>query len=267
MKIQFPVALLWVAFAAAPAVVASETTHSPAPVPAPQPAFKIGSGFDYSSGDYGFTQKTEVLSIPLNLAYEQDRWAFRATFPYIRIKGPATVGAGLDPIAAPGRPVSQQESGFGDTVLSGTYHAHPAPGELNVDFTGRVKFGTADKDKGLGTGETDFYAQTDLYQVFGNVIPFVSLGYRFLGSNATYPLKDGFYFSAGTSFRLSPATVVGAAYDWRSKIIAGAQDASDGIVFVSTNATDHWNILGYLLKGFNDAAPDYGIGGAATYKF
>jgi len=267
MKITHPIAVLCAAWLAASAGFASETTNSPANLPAPQPAFKVGVGFDYSSGDYGFTQKTEVLSIPLNLAYEQDRWAFRATFPYIRIKGPATVVAGLDPIAAPVRPVSRQESGFGDVVASATYHANPTPGELNVDFSGRVKFGTADKDRGLGTGETDFYAQTDLYQVFGDVIPFVSLGYRFLGSNATFPLKDGPYFSAGTSFRLSPTSVVGAAYDWRSRIIDGAKNASDAIVFVSTNPNDRWNLLGYLLAGFNDAAPDYGLGGAATYKF
>ena len=53
----------------------------------------------------------------------------------------------------------------------------------------------------------------------------------------------------------------------RSRIIDGAKNASDAIVFVSTNPNDRWNLLGYLLAGFNDAAPDYGLGGAATYKF
>jgi len=27
------------------------------------------------------------------------------------------------------------------------------------------------------------------------------------------------------------------------------------------------NFLGYVIKGFNDASPDYGLGGLATYKF
>jgi len=235
--------------------------------PAPEPAIKVGTGFDFSSGSYGLSQRTDVLSVPVNLSVEQERWIVRATFPYISIKGPATVIAGVEPVAVPQRPVNRQESGFGDATLSGTFHANPTPGELNVDLTGRVKFGTADKDKGLGTGETDFYAQADFYKAIGNVIPFVTMGYRFLGSNATYPLKDGYYFSAGSSFRVSPTVVVGAAYDWRSRIVAGAANGSDALVFASANVTPQWNLLGYLLGGFNNASPDYGVGGAITYKF
>jgi len=130
-----------------------------------------------------------------------------------------------------------------------------------------VKFGTADEDKGLGTGETDYYGQIDLYQNFGTITPFGTVGYRVLGTNATFQLKDGMYASAGAAFRVSPKTVVGAAYDWRSRIIEGAQNGTDAIAFVSTNPNDRWNVLGYLLTGFNDASPDYGVGGLATYKF
>lgn len=230
---------------------------------------KLGTGYDYSRGDYGFTQETEVSLVPLNLTVDKDRWDFKASLPYITIKGPASVvtGSGGAASGAPPRPTSQSESGLGDLTLSATYHARPVPGELNIDFTGRVKLGTADEDKGLGTGETDYYAQIDLYQNFGVITPFANFGYRVLGSNATFPLKDGFYATAGAAFRVSPKTVVGAAYDWRSRIIAGAENGTDAIAFISTNPNDRWNALAYLLKGFNDASPDFGIGGALTYKF
>jgi hypothetical protein len=242
------------------------------PVPPPT-TLKLGAGFDYSSGDYGFSQKTEVYSVPVNFAYESRDWAFRATLPFLTIKGPATIVAGSaaeTPAAgtgAPGRPTTKSQSGLGDALVSATYHANPTPGELNIDLTGRFKLPTADEDKGLGTGETDFYAQADLYQSFGNITPFASLGYRFLGSNATYPLKDGLYASGGVSYRTNSTTVIGGALDWRSKIIAGAPDATDALVFLSTNPSDRWNLLGYGLVGFNDAAPDFGFGALATYKF
>jgi hypothetical protein len=230
---------------------------------------KLGSGFDYSTGDYGFTQSTEVFSVPVNLSLDKDRWAFKASLPYITIKGPASVVTGVGGAAsgAPPRPTSQTEAGVGDVMVSATYHARPVPGELNIDFTGRVKIGTADEDKGLGTGETDYYAQIDLYQNLGVITPFGSVGYRVLGRNATFPLKDGFYATAGAAFRLTDKTVVGAAYDWRSRIIDGAENGTDALAFVSTNPNDRWNILGYVLTGFNDASPDYGVGGALTYKF
>jgi hypothetical protein len=229
---------------------------------------KLGVGFDYSSGDYGFTQSTEVFLVPVNLSLDKDRWSFKASLPYITIKGPASVVTGSGATSgAPARPTTQSESGVGDAMVSATYHARPVPGELNVDVTGRVKLGTADEGKGLGTGETDYYAQIDLYQNFGTITPFGSFGYRMLGTNAAFPLKDGLYASAGAAFKLSTKVVAGAAYDWRSRIIAGAPDGTDAIAFVSLNATDDWNVLGYVLKGFNEASPDYGIGGLVTYKF
>lgn len=252
----------------APSLFAQSTSSSaPTPVAAPAP-LKLGVGFDYSSGGYGFSQKTEVFSVPVNLSYEPQHWMFKATIPYITIKGPASVVAGGGATAGvPGRPTTNSESGLGDVMLSATYHARPVPGELNIDFTGKVKFGTADEGKGLGTGETDYYAQIDLYQNFGAISPFGNVGYRFLGSNATFPLKDGAYATAGAAFRASPKTVVGAAYDWRSRVIEGAPNGTDAIAFVSTTPTDQWNFLGYVIAGFNDASPDYGFGGAATYKF
>jgi len=230
---------------------------------------KLGVGFDYSSGDYGFTQSTEVFSVPLNLSLDKDRWAFKATLPYITIKGPASIvtGTGGATSGAPARPTTSSESGMGDATLAATYHARPVPGELNIDFTGRVKFPTANEARGLGTGETDYYGQMDLYQNFGTITPFGTVGYRILGSNTMFPLKDGFYASAGAAFRVSSTTVVGAAYDWRSRIIDGARNGTDAIAFIATNPNDRWNLLAYALKGFNDASPDYGVGGLATYKF
>jgi hypothetical protein len=247
----------------AAALVAAENAVQTTPA-----VIKLGIGYDYSKGDYGFTQDTEVSSIPVNLSYDQDRWAFKATLPYITIKGPATVVTGSGAASgAPPRPTTNSESGFGDIMLSGTYHARPVPGELNVDLTGRVKFGTADVDKGLGTGKTDYYAQIDLYQNFGVLTPFGNVGYRVLGRSDEFPLKDGFYATVGSAVRISSTTVGGVAFDWRSKIVSGAQDGTDGLAFISTNPNAQWNLLAYVLKGFNDASPNIGVGGSATYKF
>jgi hypothetical protein len=267
MKITLTSVLFCLTLGGTSAVFAAESATTP--VTTPSPTTKLGVGFDYSSGKYGFTDATEVFSIPANLSYEQGPWMFKATVPYITIKGPASVvvGAGAIGGGQPGRPTKSSESGLGDVVIAGTYHARPVPGELNIDFTGRVKFGTADDAKGLGTGLTDYYAQVDLYQNFGVITPFANIGYRILGSNAAFPLKDGLYATAGAAYRLSDKTVVGAAYDWRSRIIEGAQNGTDALAFVSTTPNESWNFLAYALAGFNDASPDYGLGGLATYKF
>lgn len=232
------------------------------------PVIKTGLGIDYSRGDYGFASDTEVLSTSANFSAETPRWVLRAAIPYVTVKGPANVVSGSGPVfAAPARPTRSYQGGLGDILASATFHAKPSADELNVDLTGRVKFGTADEAKGLGTGETDFFAQTDFYRRFGKITPFATLGYQFLGDTAAYVLEDGPYATVGSTFRVAEATVLGAAFDWRSRLVQNGKDASDTLLFVSHNPNDRWNVMGYVLKGFTDASPDLGIGGMFTYRF
>lgn len=244
--------------------------HAETPSPAAEvtaPVIKLGTGFTYITGDYGFTQTTDLWSVPVNLSYDVERWSLKAAFSYLTIKGPANVATGSSPTGGAPRPTSATESGIGDTSLSATYHANPVPGELNVDFTARVKLPTADEDKGLGSGETDYYVQTDVSQTFGKITTFATLGYRFMGRNAASPLKDGVFATAGAAVRVNDKTIVGAAYDWQSRILSGAQAGSNLIGFVARNPNDRWSLLAYVIAGLNDASPDLGIGGLVTYKF
>lgn len=248
---------------ALPSRLAAQTT-----VEEPATIFKAGIGFDYSKGDYGFTGDTEVFSSSLNVTAENSEWLLRAVIPYVSVKGPASIVGGAGPVfAAPARPTRSYQRGLGDIVTSATYHAHPSADGLNVDLTGRVKFPTSDEAKGLGTGETDFYAQTELYRRYGNITPFLTVGYRFMGDSPLYQLEDGAYASAGSMFRTGESTSVGASLEWRSRIVVGGEDAFEGAFFVTHNPNDRWNLIGYVLKGFSDASPDIGLGGLISYRF
>lgn len=254
-------------FACSSAGVTAAETATPVET-TPPAVVKLAVGLDYSTGDYGFTQDTEVWSSPTSLSYEKGRWALKGTVPFLSITGPATIVSGTGPAAgAPPRPTTKTERGLGDAMLAATYHARPVPGELNIDLNGRVKFPTADEDRGLGTGEMDYYTQVDLYQNFGAITPFATVGYRFLGSSASFTLNDGLYATAGAAYLLSPKTVIGAAYDWRSRIIDGAEHGTDALAFISTSPTKQLSLLAYGIFGFNDASPNLGIGGLVTYKF
>ena len=244
--------------------------HAATPEPATEvgpPVIKLATGFTYITGGYGFSQTTDLWSVPVNLSYDVERWSLKAAFSYLTIKGPANVATGSSPAGGAPRPTAATESGIGDTSLSATYHANPVPGELNVDFTARVKLPTADESKGLGSGETDYYVQTDVSQTFGKITTFATLGYRFMGSNAASPLKDGMFATAGAAVRANDQTILGAAYDWQSRILPGAEAGSNLIGFVARNPNDRWSLLAYVIAGLNDASPDLGIGGLATYKF
>ncbi|MGH8770313.1 MAG: hypothetical protein ACREV2_03910, partial [Burkholderiales bacterium] len=48
----------------------------------------LGTGIDYSSGDYGADVDTDILYVPLTFKYDTERWFYRLTVPYLRIRGP-----------------------------------------------------------------------------------------------------------------------------------------------------------------------------------
>src|SRR5688572_5284211 len=126
----------------------------------------LGVGFNYSEGDYGTSQTTTIMSIPVTARYELDRWSLKLTVPWIRVSGPAAVIPGVGQVSntnpqgrgrgqggggAAAATTTGTESGLGDIVASATYTAYyDKAAKLGVDVTGKIKFGTADSDKGLG---------------------------------------------------------------------------------------------------------------------
>src|SRR5215471_16743727 len=126
----------------------------------------LGVGFDYSSGTYGESQSTDILYIPVIGKYEIEDWSFKLTVPYISVRGPGNVIPGLGEVNRTPATVTTQ-SGLGDIVAAATYILYAgdasAPG---WDLTGKIKFGTADANKGLGTGENDYSVQVDVYKTF-----------------------------------------------------------------------------------------------------
>jgi hypothetical protein len=299
----FTIGLITLSSAVIAQTTSQPTTTEPLPAPLPEPAptepvstIQLGAGFDYSRGDYGFSEDTEVFSVPLLLTYTTSKWIFRGSVPYIRIDGPAdavgtsggTGGAsgggvgglgGLVPglpgsnsggsrsATNPARPSSSSESGMGDVVLGATRMLGPILGPVQVDVTARVKLPTADEDKGLGTGETDYYAQTDFYYVGERFIPFATLGYRFMSDSDRYELKDGAYVSIGSAYRLNETTRSGVSLDWRQRLVDGGDDATEASVFVAHDLSTDLNLTLYALTGFTEASPDFGMGGSVNYRF
>lgn len=249
------------------ALRAQESSANPPPAVTAEPnPWRIDALANYSRGDYGLASDTEVYVGLVNVVYDTASWRFQTSVPYLHIEGPATIVGGGAGVAT--QPADSSESGLGDITLSGTYKFGPLTrAAIETDFTAQVKLPTADEDRGLGTGKTDTYLQFDVRRSFDRVSPFATLGYRFLGSNSTYPLKDGFYASLGAATPVTEATTVGAAVSWREKIVDGGDDSVDAMLFAQTTLTDHWRVLAYGLAGFTDAAPDFGLGAGVTYKF
>ena len=230
----------------------------------------LGTGFDYTSGKYGSSEKTEILYVPLTGRYEAGPWTFRGVVPYIRITGPGNVvGAGADRVTLPGASSARRtESGLGDIVGSAFYNVlseRSAP--FGLDIGAKVKLGTADRDKGLGTGKNDYSVQADVFKPFGDTTAFASLGYRWYGDPAGVDLRNVFYGSAGATHKISADTSVGAAYDWRPQVSPNGGKISEATAFVTQRFSRDWKVQFYGVKGFSTGSPDFGAGALLSYNF
>lgn len=231
-------------------------------------AFSLTTGFDYSSGKYGGSTRTDITSVPVIAKYEVDRWVLKLTVPYVTITGPGNVVPGIGQTQSTIATKRTTESGLGDIVAGASYNLFDGSnGMPAIDLTGKVKFGTADKDKGLGTGKNDYTAQVDMYKGFGAFTALGTVGYRAYGDTSTTPLDNVFFGSVGGVYKLAPNTSTGLIYDYRPAITANGSAVSEMMAFVSQKIGNNWKAQGYLVKGFSDGSPDYGVGALVSYVF
>jgi hypothetical protein len=230
----------------------------------------LSTGFDYTTGKYTGTEKTEILYVPFIGKYELGRWTLKATVPYLRITGPGNVvGGGEDVVTLPGATVPRRtESGLGDIVTSAFYNVlNERTAPIGIDVGVKVKLATADDTRGLGTGRNDYSLQVDAFKPLGAVTLFGSLGHRWYGDPPGIDLKNVFYGSLGVAHRFSSATSAGLAYDYRPAITDGGGKVSELTAFATRRLSGHWKVQPYFVVGFAEASPDWGAGAQVAYSY
>ena len=137
--VALPVAAL--AFVAVPGVISAEPTR-----------FSLGVGAEYTTGDYGGDESVDEFYLPVTATVDFARVGLRLTVPFLSVRAPEfTTITGPDGQPVIGEGPTTTESGLGDVLASITVFdvLSAGGGDFALDLTGKVKFGTADVDKGL----------------------------------------------------------------------------------------------------------------------
>ena len=230
---------------------------------------RAGVGADYSTGSYGQSTSTEILSIPFMARYETDRWTLKLSVPYLRVTGPGNVIPGVGRHGgAPRATGTTTESGLGDTVGSATYTAYYDDAtKRGLDLTGKVKLPTADSDKGLGTGSVDESVQVDVYQTQGLFTLFADVGYTFFGHSDVVQLENAPYYGLGLSKKVDAENSLGMSFDGRQRVTPGGAPRRELTGFWNRRMDRATRLQAYVLKGFADGSPDWGIGATLMRSF
>jgi len=233
----------------------------------------VAVGVEYTSGDYGADADTDILYVPVTVSLGSGANLYWLTVPYIRVTAPTGgVVVGTDHMGRPIRRGTQltrtTESGLGDIEAGyGRTLVDDFDRGVRLDAVAKVKFGTADDTRGLGTGENDYSIQLDAYRYSGSTTWLGTLGYRVLGDPPGTNFDNIGYAVLGAWTRFAAGYSVGFAYDYRQAATAAGDPRKELIVFVRSELRGDRDLRLYVIKGSGDASPDYGLGLLYTWRY
>lgn len=225
---------------------------------AAQVRWEASAGVDYSRGDYGGGEDTELVYAPVGLRATTTRWRLDVAVPYVRIEGP--VGSVVGGVVVPGAGPITRRSGLGDMTVSATYQlVEPQAGRTQWEMGVAAKVPTADDD--LGTGKTDYSVQVGVRQPLTEKVTLMgSLGYQWLGDPAAFELSDGPMGTVGLNYSPSARRNFGVQATYRSAYLQGIDEQVLINPYFRFDAQSGWSVTGYGTVGRTDSTPDFGVG-------
>ncbi len=230
--------------------------------------FSASMGLDYSSGDYGSTQDTDVWATPISLKYKTDSWSLRVSTSWLQVTGPNNVTPDGEFIGIGSGSRRTTEQGIGDVNLSATYNLLDDRNYLmGLDVIGKVKIPTADEDKFLGTGKTDYGLNLEAFKTIGNWSPYWNVGYKWKGDPNNLDYKNVWSSSLGFDFQVNRNLSIGLGYDWQQKVTNFSQNTQEASAYLNYYLNDQNKLNFYVVTGYSDASPNWGSGLVLAHYF
>ena len=239
--------------------------------------FSLLTGLDYQEGDYGSPESTSLWRVPISLSYRKKNFSLFASLPLLLATSDGDIiisnktSMGQHPNSPPSSGSQQQTqtvSGIGDIMFSGSYYITPDfRNEITYRITGSIKLGTADENKGLGTGENDFFFEGGVIKHIDEYILSATLGYEISGDSPVFEYNDVFYGTAGLSKLLSKNSRIGSSLYFSQAITDTSDSPLELSIFYTQPVAKTRSIYLFLSKGFSDGSPDFSVGGRIQFYY
>ncbi len=247
------------------------------PAFAEDPGVSLATSVNYSVGDYGTGKDTTIIYVPFTLGVSPlDRLWLDATVPFIHqtTQNVILTGGGVasrkgekGKLARPARTTT--EAGLGDVLLKASYIALEEK-VLIPEITPyvKIKFPTADRDRGLGTGEFDETFAVDVSKrLIDSLFGYLSLSYTFLGSPPGSDLRDTFGWSLGAAYGVIPLLSVFAFLEGATAPAPGQADPVDLRLGAEFKLAKALKLTGAVTRGLTKGAADWGVSAGLALRF
>jgi hypothetical protein len=221
--------------------------------------FSMSVGAGYDTGDYGDPIDTDVWILPIGLKYKIGLWSFGISTSWLHVKSPNTVDAEGNFLGGGGARTTEQ--GIGDVNLSAKYSLLDDRDYFaGLDVTGKLKIPTADEDKFLGSGKTDFGLNLEAYKTINNWTPYWNVGYKWKGDPDRINYNNVWSTSLGTDYKLNRDLTLGASYFWQRKVTRFSDNGQEASIYANYYVNDTNKLNFYLLAGSGNSSPNWGTG-------
>jgi hypothetical protein len=250
---------------------------APASAADDEPRVSFSTFVNYSVGDYGTGKDTTIVYVPFTLGVRPiDSLWISLTVPWIHQSSQNVVVTGGGVAARNknggkfGRPErSTSESGVGDVLLKASFVLIDERVILPaVTPYLKIKFPTADSDRGLGTGEFDETLGVDLSKrLVGDLYGYVTLAYTFIGDPPGTDFRNTFGWSVGAAYSIAPPLALFAFVDGSTAISPDQSDPVELRVGAEYRFSKALKFTGAVSRGLTDGAADWTLAAGATVRF
>ncbi len=235
--------------------------------------FQLKFGATYDQGDFGTSNTTRTLFTPVTLKYLGERFdvGITGSFVVVDTVGGVTLIDGTPTRTEGALAGRETNAGLGDTLIKGRLFLVDDPGLESprpaLTPVVKVKIPTADEDKNLGTGETDYGFGLEVDKQLGSFFLFGDASYTIIGNPPGQDLRNRPAASVGAGLKLSNALSVNALLDWRRALVAGKDDPLEVVGVLSIKTSPRTTVSPSVFVGLTNGSPEFGVGFEVSYKF
>jgi hypothetical protein len=253
-----------------------------------QETWQTGMSVYHSSGNYGTGSTTTITSVPLSIRRLFQDGDVTLIVPFVSVTSDCgvTLLSG-EPNQTGGtcsqttittkngkqvkglRPTPTTESGIGDVVLRARYYVVDEHGLVpTVAVTGKIKFPTADRDRGLGTGEFDEGLGLQVTKKLTEAwISLADVGYTNLGNPPGVTLRNQWNYDLGVGYYFTKALLGSVYYEGWTAVISGLQNPQDLLVAMNYTASPTWRFNSSIARGLSDGSPNWAFTAGLSARF
>ncbi|MEM6536343.1 MAG: hypothetical protein AAF668_01295 [Pseudomonadota bacterium] len=238
--------------------------------------YALTLGAEFSSGDFGLPENTDVLISSAEASSTVEDWRYSASLAYVRISGP-TVLIAPTPVETlqnrrpipnpPGVAAELRTDGIADLLLSTSRTIRFPKENALLDVSVSVKVPTGDADRFLSTGQTDVGLRADFIKRIGEFSFGLGAGYIVSGKTDRFDVQNRAQISISAFHSISDTIGLGVAAEWREPILTGLDDITEISFYASAPVSHQTSVVGYVLTGVTQTSPNIGGGIRITRSF